>query len=48
MHRTFIRIRQSSGFFWRLLGPVSDRVLINRASMERALHQVTKHSYGAI
>ena len=31
---------------WRLLGPVSDHVLINRASKERALYQVIKYSHG--
>ena len=30
------------------LGPVSDHVLINRESKERALHQVIKYSASAI
>ena len=33
---------QSSGFCRCLLGPVSDNVLINRVSKERALHQAIK------
>ena len=32
----------------RLLGHVSDHVLINRASKERALHQAIKYSPDAI
>ena len=44
----FIRRRQSSGFYRRLQGPVSDHVLINRASKERALHHVIKYSQGTI
>ena len=40
---------QSLDFYIRLPGrPVSDHVLINRASKERALHQVIKYSPGAI
>ena len=39
---------QSSGFCWRLLGPVSDNVLINRVSKERALHQAIKYPSCAI
>ena len=42
---TFIWGRKNSGFYRRLLGPVSDHVLINRASKERALHQVIKRSH---
>ena len=45
---TFIRRRQSSDFYRRLLGPVLYHVLINRASKERALHQVIKYSHGTI
>ena len=42
-YTTFIRKRQrDSGFYRRLLGPVSDHVLINCASKERALHQPKK------
>ena len=40
----FIRRRQSSDSYGRLLGPVSDHVLKNRASKGRALHQVIKYS----
>ena len=47
-YSTFIRRRQSSGFYRHLLGPVSDHVLINRASKWRALHQVIKYSCGTI
>ena len=47
-YSTFIRRRQRSGLYRRLLGPVSDHVLINRVSKERALHQVIKYSHGAI
>ena len=47
-YSTFIRRRQSSGFYRRHLGPVSDNVLKNRASKERALHQVLKCSNGAV
>ena len=45
---TFIGRRQSSGLYRSLLGPVSDNVLKNRASTERALHQVIKYSHCAI
>ena len=44
IYSAFIRRRQRSGLNRRLLGPVSDDVLINRASKERALHQVIKYS----
>ena len=43
-----IRRRQSSGFYRHLLGPVSDHVLINRASKEPALHKVIKYSHGSV
>ena len=33
-YSTFIRRRQNSGFYRRFLRPVSDRVLINRASKD--------------
>ena len=36
------------GFYRRLLGPVSDHILIHRVSKERALHQVIKYSHGTI
>ena len=39
---------QSPSFYRRLLGSVSDRVLINRASKEGVLHHVIKYSHGAI
>ena len=40
----FIRRRQSSGFYRRLLRPVvSDYVLIIRASKEQALYQAIKY-----
>ena len=39
LYSAFIRRRQSSGFYRRLLKPISDHVLINRASKERELHQ---------
>ena len=42
-YSAFIRRRQSSGFYRRILGPVSDHVLINRASKELALYQVIKY-----
>ena len=35
---------QSSGFYSRLLGPVSDYVLLNRANDERELYQVISYS----
>ena len=34
------RRMQNLGFFNRLLGPISDQVVINRASKGRELHQV--------
>ena len=39
---------ESLGFCSRLLGPLSDRVWINRVSKGRALHQIIKYSPGAI
>ena len=42
MFPTGRRRQQSSAFHRCLLGPVSDHVLMNRASKERALHQVIK------
>ena len=47
-HSTFIQRRQSLGFYRRLLGPVSDHVLINRASRERALRQVITYYHDTI
>ena len=39
------RVQVSIGAF---KGPVSDHVLINGGSKERALHQAIKYSHGAI
>ena len=36
LYNLFIQRMQSSGFFDSILGPVSDNVLINRVSKERA------------
>ena len=40
----FIRRMQSLGLYRRLLGPVSEHVLINWVSNGRELHQVVKYS----
>ena len=54
LFKTFLPIGRSfgnsrvQGFYGRLLGPVSDHVLINRTSKERTLHQVIKYCHGTI
>ena len=47
-YNLFTQRMQSLGFYSRLLGPVSDHVLINRASKERAFHRVILYSSGTI
>ena len=44
----FTQRMQSLSFYGRLLGPVSDHVLINRVSKGQALHQVIKYTPGTI